>query len=980
MANNLFSLFDDRLKQQRDLIAVPPKSLESISSKEEEQEFVLRKISQFELVKPKVDYSDFSNFVFFNSALDYFNVTGEKILNEYPYDGTLDSTQAYIDDLDDYQQHMVDIWPKNSGHLRFNPAVSASYVLVEDVGSIEGVTRASILSPGTGSWSIEMWCIPPPALTGSNDVMVALQKISGSGDGYSTYFSGSRVYLRLVSGSATEEISAPAVPGRASYFCGIIDRSAATPVLTLMTGSTSEFPVVASTANSFISGNLVFGSSKMSIASGTLSSKVTRPFTGSMDGVRLWQIPLSLADVSSSFNAKVFAQKNLVVAYRFNEKGSTRPTGSNPDPENAIVLDHSGHRMNGRIQRYFTAVRGSGSITPFEQPDNILFLNSVEVQELIATQQASGSAYDRDNDNLITRLLPDQYFTLEDFKNTDVLQKFLYILGRNFDYTKVRIDQFTKVLRTNYGQFDQAPDALLQDVARFFGWEFTGNFLNADAFQYIVGKSVLGGPERNKELDTKLYQVKNEFWKRTLINLMYLYKTKGTRESVESMLRIYGVNRNFVRLKEYGYKPNVGISTHRIAAEKSAAALTFGSGSTTVSSRVFSQPFTSIAKTIEARVKFPTTGTIEMPATVLTGSIWTLNSGSSMAYRLFWTKSQVGTTTGSLILTGSEGQVALTGATIFDNRWYNIAALRDPVSGTFSIEVRSLFEGEVDRHLSSSLAVSSIPTGSKTFVLWLGATGSVGAQQWEQEIRVWNQVLDYTELDDHTLNYQSFGTTEADGNMDLSLHWRLFENVSSSLTGELNGQILDISGRNTNGSGSGFLTGTNPYRKFLNDYNYIASTDFGWNEDKIRVLASTRVKPRDAFTDNSTLALEFNMVDALNEDISQVIATMDNFNNFIGLPVNRYRATYQDLAMLRRNYFKRLQGRLNFRVFADMLEFFDRSFVEMVRRLIPARANFLGEEFVVESHMLERPKLQWNYRRQEAPFQPLGVIKVFIRT
>jgi hypothetical protein len=63
-----------------------------------------------------------------------------------------------------------------------------------------------------------------------------------------------------------------------------------------------------------------------------------------------------------------------------------------------------------------------------------------------------------------------------------------------------------------------------------------------------------------------------------------------------------------------------------------------------------------------------------------------------------------------------------------------------------------------------------------------------------------------------------------------------------------------------------------------------------------------------------------------------------------------------------------------------MLEFFDRSFITMVQRLLPARAIFLGDEFVVESHMLERPKLQWNYRRQTATIVPEGSITMFTRT
>jgi hypothetical protein len=216
----------------------------------------------------------------------------------------------------------------------------------------------------------------------------------------------------------------------------------------------------------------------------------------------------------------------------------------------------------------------------------------------------------------------------------------------------------------------------------------------------------------------------------------------------------------------------------------------------------------------------------------------------------------------------------------------------------------------------------------------------------------------------------------------LALHWRLNDNASASIGGTISGQNIfqDISQNGITGSGAGFSPLRAPFEKFLLDYNYIASPDFSWNEDKIRILQSSEVKPADVTYDNQALALEFNMIDALNEDISQAISTMDNFNNAIGLPANRYRATYQDIEVIRRQYFKRLQGRLNFRVFADMLEFFDRSFITMVQRLLPARSIFLGDEFVVESHMLERPKLQWNYRRQTVPFIPEGVITVYVRT
>jgi hypothetical protein len=983
--NVMFSLFDDRFKQQRDLIANPVQTLASISTAPEDQSFAIRKMYGMEKTIPLVDYSDFSNFVFFNSAYDYFNITGEKILNEYPYDGSRDRTQAYLDDLDDYQRYVVSVWPSHIGCLLFNPTVSSSVVVVNDLGYDEGMlgnmAQTGMLSPTTSSWTVEMWCVPPPALTGSNAAMFAVQKVTGSGDGYSVFFSGSSLFFTMHSASAKDMISVPTVPGQLSYFAWTTDKDA--QLVTAYTGSYNQFPVAvvsASTNMGTYANSTNCGTVPLYMGSGTLAGQTTLAFTGSIDDVRIWNIARQLSDLSSSFNVKIFAQRNLQGIWRFNE------TGSIPN-STAVVLDSSGHKLNGVIGNYFPTIRGSGSLLPFDQPDLVLNYYEPSVYNYIVAQQLSGTLYDRSNDNHIIELLPDQFFQLEEIAGTQILQNFLYILARQFDYVKVRIDQFVNVLSNNYTSFDKTPDSLLEDVGRFFGWEFTGNFLSVSAFQYLLGKQVLANMDSNRDLDVKLYQIRNEFWRRTLINLIHIYKTKGTRESVESLFRVYGVNQNFVRLKEYGLKANAGISTFRIASNKSVNALAFGSASYN-NAYVVSNPFTGSAYSVECRVMFPTTASYDLPATLVTGSLWTINSssaGGGILQQLTYVRQAAYSSTGSLFFQSVNGNLTASNVNIFDEKWYNIAVVQNVESGSITLNIRQLdtYTGdEITSYLTSSGPFVSASNSNQTppSILWVGATGSLQAQYWLQEVRVWEDALTSGELDDHTLNFQSFGTEQVyPGVADLDLQWRLNEGLSSSLGGNFVGQVLDISGHNVSGSGYGFLPTWNNYKRFLNYYNYVAPPDLGWNEEKIRVYPATFVQPQDAFSDNRMIGLEFSMVDALNEDISQMLSTLDSFNNSIGLPSNRYREGYQDIRALRDLYFKRLQGRLNFRVFADMLAFFDRSFVDLVRRLIPARAIFLGDEFIVESHMLERPKLQWQYHRQPQPFQFEGVIQVFYR-
>lgn len=1003
MANNLFSLFDDQLKVEQNLVAGDAQSLSSISDQTEEQQRIIRKLQQFEVAESKVDYSDYKNFVFFNSALDYFNITGEKMLNEYPYDGSVSEIENFVQSLDGFQKYIVGAWPKNTGHLRFKTATSASYIKVEDFGKISGLAQVGILSPNTGSLSIEFWCNTSGAL--STDAMIVLQKTSGSGDGYTVYTSASNMILRMSSGSNSSEVSIPIAASQNSYYAFVFDRDdAANPVLNSYSGSSNVFPVLVNSTTSNIVGPINVASVPLYIGSGTLTGKTAGLLSGTFDELRIWSEARDINSISSSFNTKIYAQQGLAGLWRFNESGSIDPDDGN----NSIVLDYSGHRLNGRIQNYFKGIRGSGSMLPLDSPDLILFFRSPEVQALVADKQLSGSTYDRVNDNIITRLLPEQFFLLEEFRNTTVLQDFLYILARQFDFIKVKIDQFTNVLKTNYTSFNQAPDALLEDVGRFFGWEFTGNFLNHDAFQYLIGKNILQNQEANKEIDVKLYQIKNEFWKRVLINLMYLYKTKGTRESIESLLRLYGVNKNFVRVKEYGYKPNVGVVTSRILSEKTSNAVTFGSSSlsttlitaglgsavtadgfpiffpanvaaitgSSTKAVVFSPELTGSFQTIEVRVKFPTSTSEGIKATFNNGSIWSIKSGSTPLYQMYWDHPDTDTYTGSLHVTSSLGTLSLSNVGIFDDNWYNIAFIRNPVSSSYEINVKRIDFDEVDFSVTASatFASASFPSGNFIASFRVGSDGGYDAEMWTQEARVWSIPLKEQELIDHALNYQSYGVMNPEDTVKLNLHWRMNTVCTASNLGILTVPIEDVTGNKNTGQGGNFGPNVAPFKKFLNDYNYIASPDFSWNEDKIRVFNDTEVKPSEAFSDNNVMALEFNMVDALNEDISQIIATMDDFNNFIGLPANRYRESYHDIARLRDLYFKRLQGRLNFRLFSDMLEFFDRSFVDIVKKLIPARAVFIGEQFVVESHMLERPKLQWNYRRQEVPFQPQGTI------
>ncbi len=975
--NDIFNLFHAELKRDADLVATDPHSLETIASITEEQELLISRAERLTEVDLRVDYSDFANFVYFNSALDYFNITGEKILNEYPYDAPADGLESFTRDLDGYQRHVLNVWPKSVGHLRFNPTISSSYVLVEDVGRDAGVSKTGMLSPNTGSLSVELW-MHPVVLTGSDDVMVLLQKQSGS-SGYTLYLTGSQVRYRVVSGSSTNEVSAP-FSAQITYVAGVFDRSSHTGSISIITGSLAEFPVIVSSASIGVFGSLDLATVPLTIGSGSLTSKIVRPLTGSIDDVMVWKKARTLQELSSSFNVKHHSQENLIALYRFNMTGSITDGSTG-----RLALDYSGHKLDGRIQNYYPSMRGSGSLLLHEEPDPALSLHVPALSAYVLEQQTSASLYDRANSNKLVDRVPEEFLLLEEENNTTLLRDFMYVLGRHYDAIKLHIDQLVNVLRIDYADFDNAPDAVLDVVAKFFGWELTGNFLNADAFQYLLGRNVKANVQSNEPLDKKLFEIKNAFWRRVLSNLVYLYKTKGTRESVRALLRIYGVNDNFVRVKEFGIVPDVEMQTNRIFAEKSIASLGFGSGSLTASVRYGFHPNpvqrVEPNMSVEAHLRFPTTSSDDIQATQISGSIWSIVSGSNF-FRLQYVKTTTASSTGSLILSQSNGAaVVLPNVGIFDNHLYHVAVRLDSLSSSYGamIDVRRLDQDDIDMHLTAS-ATSAVGTTASLETFILGATGSINAQMWAQEVKVWDRYLSDKELLDHTLNLQSYGLEDFNSNNDkLMLHWRLREEVTASIAGAI-ATVYDVTLNGRHGTGVGFDPSGNPYKRFLTEYNYIVPPDGGWNEDKIRTYDTTRLRRGDVAEDSRVVSLEFNMIDALNEDISQIMESLDSFNEILGAPSARYRVHYDDLERLRHTYFRRLQGRLNFRVFADMLEFFDRSFIDVVRRLIPARAHFIGDEFVVESHILERPKVTYERRRlQETLLTPEGRIEIWSR-
>ena len=111
--------------------------------------------------------------------------------------------------------------------------------------------------------------------------------------------------------------------------------------------------------------------------------------------------------------------------------------------------------------------------------------------------------------------------------------------------------------------------------------------------------------------------------------------------------------------------------------------------------------------------------------------------------------------------------------------------------------------------------------------------------------------------------------------------------------------------------------------------------------------------------DDPRLSIEFSLIDSLNKDIINMFATFDEIATAIGDPTLLYSPDYPDLDKLRTIYFNRLSDKLNFRGFFEFFRWFDTSISTFIEQLVPRKTRFKGTNFIVESHMLERHKIEY---------------------
>ena len=549
-----------------------------------------------------VDWSQFQNHTFFMSAEAKVNLAFDQIINGFPFDGTRLEVETFFDGLSGFDRWVFDRFPTWRGELLFSGTQpgeaspgAGTYVVVQNkagalfpelAGDASGMP---VLNPtGSQSMTVEMQLYLPPQ---SNDVQVVCQMMSGSAQGFSFHLLSASsttsvtAEFSVVSGSSYMSVPVQLAKGQFNHVALVLDRDDGLPSLASYLGST----FVAGSKLQSEMGDLAIDSSSLIIGSGTqvsLGTTTVSPvhtLSGTLDEFRVFHSARTPQQQAAYSQKALFATSDLVLYLRFNEPPPPIALTTS-DPINSVVLDSSGNSLHSFVSNFTGSLRlnaAADALNPciYERVESlpVLFPAYPGVVALNSELLASASAYDAENPNLITRLVPQHYLLdgaqqdgFEELEgtagqpfggsgipgqgtmgNSQILVSLLYIWARFFDEIKLFVDSFSTLRTVDYDTDDTIPDTFLVDLIKEYGFHLPPLFNDSTVEQYVQGENV--AIESISTNEFPLRSVQNQLLRRVLKNLPDVLRSKGTLHSIQSFLRAVGIDpSNSIRLREFG--------------------------------------------------------------------------------------------------------------------------------------------------------------------------------------------------------------------------------------------------------------------------------------------------------------------------------------------------------------------------------------------------------------------------------------------
>ena len=255
------------------------------------------------------------------------------------------------------------------------------------------------------------------------------------------------------------------------------------------------------------------------------------------------------------------------------------------------------------------------------------------------------------------------------------------------------------------------------------------------------------------------------------------------------------------------------------------------------------------------------------------------------------------------------------------------------------------------------------------------------------QIRFWSKALTEKEHQEHALNFKSVGVEKPATNFGFSENvpgsfekLRLDVSVDQEVTGSDSNNAIILKDFSQNGFDmEGYAFGTSKQTVFPKTFKFsILNPNFDQssNTNKVRVRSYLdpavarrelvdvapvyHIPKSEKQHDDLRFGIEISVTQALNEDIVNIFATMEEIENALGAPESQFDVGYAGLENIRDVYFNRLTDKINITNFFQFFRWFDNTIGGTIESLVPRKTKFTGVNYIIEPHLLERPKFVYN--------------------
>ena len=180
-----------------------------------------------------------------------------------------------------------------------------------------------------------------------------------------------------------------------------------------------------------------------------------------------------------------------------------------------------------------------------------LDISTTFFDQYLNTLNEIGVSVDNYRTNLISRFLTTG--ALKEFDTPDQkIEKVLQLYGRSFDETRKFIVSLANMNSVHYNVGDDIPSQLLKNLAQTLGWNTNISPISNEELLtslFSRSESLFEGVSVGPTPDELNYQ----FYRNLILNSAFLFKSKGTRKSIEILLRLVGAPEALVDFNEYVY-------------------------------------------------------------------------------------------------------------------------------------------------------------------------------------------------------------------------------------------------------------------------------------------------------------------------------------------------------------------------------------------------------------------------------------------